>query len=599
MVANGTEDAPRRRRSLLWVAVAGLCVWAVAAALFLLDARARADDATEHLEAARGAVGITDLDDGAATIALVEAARDFTRARRSVRSLVVSPLRALPVIGRQLRSFDALAASAALVADVGAQGLQEASSLLDAPPPSGAGRLELVRELNLVARRASDRLDRMHLGPDDALVGPLADARRRFEREVIQIQDVLDRAETATQGLADMLEGPTRYLLLPANTAEMRAGSGAFLLAGELTIEGGELSLGELVQTADLLLPEGAVVAGGDFAARWGFLDPTQEWRNLGLTPRFNVTGSLAAEMWVAAGHPPVDGVLVLDPVALQAVLSATGPVDVDGQLYSADNVVYKLVIGQYIEFLDAGDDQSERRDRLGGLASAAFNALADGEWDAAVLGQGLAEAAARRHLLAWSDDPAQQAAWEAVGAAGHLGDDSLLVSVINRGGTRGGGKLDPYLEVDAELTTEADVEGRLVVLVRLRLRNTVPEGQRTFVEESEPGPDVRFGVYQGIVAVNVPGWARNSRFLGVDRLVVAGSDGPTRVVATNVEIGPGQSREVLLRFEGDERERNLIVMPSARLPTIRWRETTYTGRTEWNHGKSRGLVLAPHPDGS
>ena len=68
-----------------------------------------------------------------------------------------------------------------------------------------------------------------------------------------------------------------------------------------------------MTPTSSLILPPGAVTVTGDLAARWGWLMPGVDWRNLGLTPQFDVNGSLAAQMWKANTGQSVDGVLAID----------------------------------------------------------------------------------------------------------------------------------------------------------------------------------------------------------------------------------------------------------------------------------------------
>ena len=92
------------------------------------------------------------------------------------------------------------------------------------------------------------------------------------------------------------------------------------------------MEMGELFPTGDLYIDEPTVPLDADLRDRWGWLNPNQEWRNLGVSPRFDATAELASRMWTSLGGAPVDGVLALDPIALQAIMKATGPVDVAGR---------------------------------------------------------------------------------------------------------------------------------------------------------------------------------------------------------------------------------------------------------------------------
>ncbi len=106
--------------------------------------------------------------------------------------------------------------------------------------------------------------------------------------------------------------------------------------------------------------------------------------------------------MWPAARGQEVDGVLALDVIALQALLRATGPIQVEGEQLDADNVVQNLLHDQYVGLdLDAPANQEVRRERLAGVARAALEALERPELDGRLLAEELAAAARGRHLLA------------------------------------------------------------------------------------------------------------------------------------------------------------------------------------------------------
>jgi hypothetical protein len=339
-----------------------------------------------------------------------------------------------------------------------------------------------------------------------------------------------------------------------------------FLTVGTLTVSDGRLDVGEIVPTFDFQLPE-PVSVDTDLAARWGWLDPGREWRNLGVSPRFDVTAEQASRMWAAARGQDVDGVLAIDVLALQAVLAATGPIEADGRLVDADTVVQDLLHDQYVG-LDGQDQvaQAERRGRLGGVARAALGALERPEVDLARLAEELAGAARGRHLLAWSPKPAVQHGWEALNVDGALDGDELLVAVLNRGGN----KLDPYLEVEADLRVERSA-GATAVSVELTLENTVTPAESPYILGPSPPLEVPAGTYVGLVAVSLPGAAGAGRFDGIQSLAVAGADGSTRVVGVPVEVPVGEERTLTVRFDLPPGPGSIDVLPSARTPAISW----------------------------
>jgi len=490
-------------------------------------------------------------------------------------------MRVLPVVGRQLRSISALAGTATTVADAAIAGTTDTQRVLAEPGDSLAARAGTARELASTAARVNERLRGLDLGPRRGLLPPLARARNRVATELESIRSTLSKGATGGGVLADFLTGPRRYLVFAANNAEMRAGSGMFLSVGELEAGPDGIRLGDMRSVTDLLLPSGAVPVTGDLADRWGWLSPNVDWRNLMTSPRFDAAAPLAAQMWVALGNRPVDGVLAIDPVALTGLLDAVGPLEVDGRRFDRDNVEEELLHGQYLRF-PADTDVAQRRDELGALARTVFGALDGGTWSVSRLGSGLAAAAGGRHLMLWSARAEEQAAWSALGVDGALHPDSLLVSVLNRGGN----KLDWFLPVAADVSVQS-VRGDSEVTLRMQLSNRVPDGEPVGVAGPEAHSGVGAGVYLGIVTVDLPAIAQDVRFDGVEQLAVVGPDGPSKVIGFQLEVPPSEVRTVVARFRLPGRSGSLRVEPSARMPGIEWT----SGSTSWSERSPRYLT--------
>jgi hypothetical protein len=309
---------------------------------------------------------------------------------------------------------------------------------------------------------------------------------------------------------------------------------------------------------------------------------PNQEWRNLNLTPRFDESARMAADMWAAAGRGGVDGVMAIDVVAVQRLLELTGPVEVptdDGvQTFSADNVRKQLLRAQYEQF----DDREDRRDLLGQVAASVFAAFNDRPIAAAGLVGLIDEAGAERHLMLWSSDPAQQAAWEELGVSGVLPPDALMLSLINRGGT----KLDPYLEVAATLTASDQGDHRRVT-VDVVLENTAPDWLPRYVQGPYPGIEAVAGEYIGIVSLSVPA-AATEPATSAGGFAVVGEDGPTRVIGANISVPRGERREVSISFDLPDEWDTVQVTSSARVPATRWT----AGAKQWTERRPRTVAL-------
>lgn len=557
--------SPRVRLGIL--GLGGIIIaWLVGAAVILVFARQSVNAGIARLEDARSRLSPGDLVRGKARDALRDAERDFERAHRLASNPLISALGVVPVLGQQVRSIDAMTGGAADVVTLGKEALDDARARLRHRPQNGAERVELAQRLEAITTRAEQQLRAVRLGPDFLLVGPVADARDRFADRLREVRTALGNARLTSGGTGKFLKGPTRYLVLAANNGEMRAGSGMLLSAGVLTLDGGSFELGPMTPTGELHLPPGAVPATGELAALWGWLHPTEEWRNLATTPRFDVTAPFAAEMWRAATGQTVDGVLALDPLALRALLAAEGPIEAGGRTLTAKDVVDYILLQQYRDFSSADPAQQARRDQLGAVARTAVQKLDRGSWRPPDLVDELSHAGRGRHILAWSRDATEQRGWEAAGVAGRLERDSLLVSVMNLGGN----KLDQFLAVDARLDVR-DAGGSTDVAVRIHLHNDAPVDAPAYVIGPFPAPGFQAGQYQGIVAVNVPGIATRTRIDGAERLVAAGPDGPTRVVAAPITLDRGADLAVTVRFRLPPGQRSVRVEPSARVPAIHW----------------------------
>lgn len=555
--------ALRPRRRWPWIAAAVLvilAVWIDLAATRLLQARDQALDGVARLESVRGQVTVDAVTEGQLTTELEIAAAEFGSAQNRVRSWLVTPLRLVPWVGTQVRSADALSGSANRVTAALAEAADEIAILSDGA--AERDRVAVASEALAITRRAQAVLAEVDLGPADGLIGSLGDARSRFGTELDEAGNLLREVEVAAAGLAEFLDGPNTYLLLAANNSEMQAGSGSYLMAGTVRIVNGRLEAAELRATSDLLLESGSVeIQDEDLAARWGWLDLAVDWRNLSASPRFPANAELAAAMWNELEGEAVDGVIVLDPISLAAILAATGPVEVDGRTIDATGVVRELLFEQYWE-----PDVEVRRDRLKEIATAALRTVDESATDLVTLAKGLQDAASGRHLMVWSHHPGQQAAWETVGIDGTVAADSLSIAVVNRGAN----KLDSFLEVGAVVTSEPVGPDRQVT-VSITLENGAQAGFPSYVLGPAASLGNEPGTYVGILSVNLPGPARRAEFQDVDSLVASGPDGDSQVMAIWVEVPPGGELVHQLRFTLPASQPSLQIEPSARVPGIVW----------------------------
>lgn len=546
--------------------------WAAGCGLLLVSARSDLNQGVASVEAARAAGPGAGALKGQSLPELRQAEAAFHRAHSRVSSPVMAPAGWLPAVGRQLRSVRDLSGSAEKVVAVGIEAVTAASAEFDRPQQTGPSRVELVRALSRISARSVQQLEGLRLGPSEGLVGPLADARERFVREVDEARTALRKLAASGSALTPLLAGPRRYLVFAANNAEMRAGGGMPLSYGVLEIRDGIFTLASMESVGSLPRVPSGVSVDPDLAAAWNPFNPNQAWFNTNMTPRFPATAEALSRMWGAIGRGSVDGVMLVDPVALKAILGSTGPVSVPGGTVSADTVVKDVLHDQY-RGVAVGD--LRRRDRLSDISVATIRA-ANGGLDVSRLGQDLYAAIRGRHLLAWSSRAEEQQGWKAMGADGTLASDSMMVSVLSRGGN----KLDQFLDVDASL----EVAGREATL-SLELTNRTPAGEPPYVLGYFQFLKVPPGTYTGIATVNLP---EGSELLDAGAFLPRGQDGPTGVVVSPVQLKAGESKQLAVRFRLPPEREAVWVEPSARLPATHWR----SGGQEWDDERGRAVPV-------
>jgi Protein of unknown function (DUF4012) len=530
----------------------GLLAWSA------LDAHRGSDE----LHRLRRELGPADLLDGSASERLEEARSAFASASGRVGGAWFAPLRVVPVLGRQMTSFEAVVAGAEDLTAAAIEGVDDAQATLGEAIPTGTERVATLRQLAGVAEDTAATLAAIDPGPDGMLVAPLGDVRDDFADEKERLEETLLRSRDASEALATVLDGPSSYLLLAADNAEMRSGSGMLLSAGLLEAADGRMDISDLEPTEDLVLDEGVGGIDPDIDRLWGSAGPDRDFRNLLLSPRFGASAEVAARIWVGLGRPPVDGVIVLDVVALEHLLRAVGPVEVDGHTIDADTVRSLLLHDQYARTTPDDEGQAALRDPLGDVVQEVLERFDSSRTDPGAVALALRDAAVGRHLLVWSTDERSEQAWRGAHVAGEVPADGVLVSALNDGDN----KLDQFLRLRAEVLPEGEGRGTL----RIQATNTVGPGEPPSVAGADPEAMGGYGVYPGLLAVSFPAGTRLEVTSGPEA-TVGGPDGASQVLAAGVRIAPGETVTWTLAWTLDQDLDELVLLPSARSPALHW----------------------------
>ena len=552
-----------RRRIVVTVGASLVLVWLVAVAWLLIGARQEMAAGTEDLRTVRREASIRTLVDPASRDELQAAADHFDAAEAKVDSPVLAPLKVIPVVSRHLRAAQRVVDASQDGTAAADEALGSLVALTERPRTAGPERVQTLRDLADIADQARASLEAIDLGSPDALIGPLGDAVAELDEQRSDAAEAAGRLRTTTLAVADVIDGPTPYLLLGANNAEMRNGSGMALSAAELTFDQGRMRLGDVRPTADLVVPEGSVPASGDLAANWPWIDAGRDLRNVGLTADFPQSAALAARTWASVpGGGEVGGVILIDVDGIRSLLRVVGPVEVDGVRYTADTVRGELLRNQYSRF---DGDRAGRRDQLGAVARAIFERLEAGEWKLEDLATELSDAVQGRHLLVWSSDAEAAKAWAAVGADGHLREDSVSIGLLNRSAT----KADSWIDASADVAVETRTDGRHDLTITYDIDNRTPGTGPAYVV----GPNVdglAVGDHAALVVVNLPAGTTGVEMTGAE-VFLQGGDGPTVVSGGRLTVPQGRQARVTVRAVLPSGLDRLVLEPSARIQPTTW----------------------------
>jgi hypothetical protein len=530
----------QRGRAWLWLPIVGglLALLLLAGLLLardLLAVRQSLTAAQASLADVRTAAGTVDVE--AASASLDRASRDLADARSRSGGPLWSLATHAPVVGDSVSVTRGVVrvASAALV--VAREAVEGGGQLV------GAG---------LDVRVSDGQLD---LGPleqarqvlDGLSVGPLIDARndlRRIEpgwapqellegrHETLRLADetlgTIDRGRQLLDALPPFLgmAGPRNYFLGVQTPAELRGTGGLLGFYAVLSLDDGrfELSPSEVydaLDDADDADDPGGELAGtgtatgrigelaGDpadrarvddeFAERYDHTAAAGFFHNVNVDPDLPTTAAVALDLFELRTGQQLDGLVLMDPLALELVLTAAGgDLPVPDVALEGVEVPATVTPSAFAEFITVdiyeqlGADRTEERKALFQLlGDGAFAHVFQGEWDGVSMSRAVGEAAGSRHLQVFSRDPDEQAAFEDLGVAGALrapdGADLFAVTANNAVGGKQDVHLGHRVALDVALDDPRRDGDEVTVLreatVRTEVDNPLPsEGMDLYV---------------------------------------------------------------------------------------------------------------------
>lgn len=446
------------------------------------------------------------------------------------------------------------------VGAIGVSASRQVQASLDAAASGPAGRMELLNTAFTEIVVAQTRLRRVTPASGRWLLPPLRGARADLVDSLKNAETRLAEIHADVRSLQRMFLGPSYYLVLAGNNAEMRAG-GMPLSAGVATLENGSIRVSAFIPTYQMLVRRGPVPVPEELQDLLGNFYVGAEYRGTSASPNFPVVAPIFKRMWDSTNTlATLDGVLFVDVVALGKVVDATGPVELDGITYTSKNIGQEVMNENYIRFGDT-NELSARYDLQSRLGNEVFAAINNRAIDLGKFVAGLSSAGKGRHLLAWSADQGAQRVFVKAGLSGALLPNGLQVNLENISAN----KLDWHIKPSVYLRSLSVRRGIRRVEMSVTFKNDPRPRTSPVVEGTEYARShgMADGEHRVQLLVYLPPTAFDIGAVAPP-FTAAGTDGGLRVVGSRYGVKLGEQRTVKITFSVPK-DQVFNVMPSAR----------------------------------
>lgn len=570
----------RVSRRLVFGLVVVFALYLVVAALGAGRVIASSLDAKDAMT--RAEVAARDLNFPGATSELDSAQLAIARAQTGL--VVLAPLRFVPLLGDQVRAVgDVLSASARVVPSlqdavtiaaevVGvidrANALSDENSnqqwtYLTMPDSTRRDLLEKLHqaEPQLILMRTRLALAEEDLASLDGLtlIGPVRQAVAPFAELIPVLKEAVDFFIPVAEIIPEFggLEEPKQYLVLFENNTELRPGGG-FVgnYVGSMTVADG--LVGDIVTEDSYAIDgqvEGLVTTPPPDPLRkylgvdaWYFRDAN--WSpDFALSARQSLALFADEERLLGRSPTPYDGVIALTPTFAADLLNLVGPVTIDGQTFTSENIAdtleYQVEFGYAAQGLPASQRKEivqtlsiEVMDRLFRLPINVWVSVTD------VALQALKE----KQLLVYSSNEQTQKALVEAGWAGAIapeeGKDFLMIVDANLASL----KSDPAVSRSIVYELKHDDQGNLLADVAVTYTH-----QGTFDWKT-----TRYRTYTRIFAplgstlVSAEGMLENDKLLNPSQkagVIDVGDASGFTTFGAFLSVEPGESRTLHMTY--------------------------------------------------
>ncbi|MGZ4694758.1 MAG: DUF4012 domain-containing protein [Acidimicrobiales bacterium] len=487
VLVSGYRVASRRSRErmqqaamvVFLVALGGSLLFALAVFLSWGDLQAGSARAQGGLESLRGGQGPE------AAVQLSDAADALGSAHDTLSAWWVAPARLVPLVAQQAEAMTVLTGQGKAIASTGSLAASKADyrRLRYEGGQIDIARLRALQQpLADTAESLDAAADRFRDVSSPWLVGPVAYQLARVSDEVDRIVPQADLASAGAAVAPGLLggDGTRHYFVAFTTEAESRGLDGFMGNWAELTAQDGKLTLSKSGRVAELNDAPGGdqrvVTEPDDYATNYERFKPGTHLQDVTVSPDLPSVAQVIGQLYPQMGGEPIDGVIVVDPYGLAALLNFTGPIQVDGspETLTADNAADVLVRRQYVEF----GTRAGRADFLDQASRKTFEQLTGGDIPGPErIGSILGPAVQDKHLMFSATRPDEQAFLQQLGASGAFPaaqPDRDFFAVTSQNSANN--KIDVFLHRTISYDSTYDPgSGRITAKATVTLRNDAP----------------------------------------------------------------------------------------------------------------------------
>ncbi len=555
------------------VAVAGV-VWVIAAIVALAPAKNGANLARTGIDLGRE--GNTDR----AATTLASAASEMRDAHGLLSGFWVQPAFAIPGLAQQARALEVGTREGQRLAEEGAR----ASAKVDYRSlryEKGRINVAKVREAQVPLRdtaaafaEAEVALDEVH---SDMLLPPIRSQVDDFLEQVSAARKDAEIASASAEVAPGLLggDGERNYFVMFTTPAELRGLGGLLGDWAILNVRDGKAKLTETGAAEDINAQLAGIPAqirsDEDYRLRYQrWFKPEVHIQDITVSPDLPSVAKVLREVYPAAGGAPIDGVMVIDPYGMAALLDLTGPIEVKGypEKLKADNIVDILLKDQYAQF----SDNATRRAFLHEAIKATFDKLTGMSLPSPQeLARKLGPVVDARRLMFWSFDDEEGAFLDRVGISGRytIADGHDFVGLTTQNSARN--KIDVYFQRRIDYAVSIDpATGQLTAKATITLANTAPDRGLPGAVIGDNDQDYADGTNASYVSFYTPHGLRRATIDGKEIGVEYQKELGRNVYSTRVVLGAGGTAVIELDLSGSVPAGSTYALDYIPQPTVR-----------------------------